>query len=76
MKPYKVEGEGQICRKCNIPTMVKKRTKAPHNRNFYYTQWDYCLKCKTVYFNERYKSTDWQENERVEQHLFDISREV
>lgn len=55
---------GGICKKCGQVCVVKKWKKPPVKRNYYFTQWDYCLKCKTVWFDEKYKSQDWQENER------------
>lgn len=80
MKRKKVIGQyhgtGKICRKCNEPTIIKKRIEPPRNKSFYYTQWEYCRRCQAVYFEEKYKSIHWQEHENQEQHLFDISRET
>jgi len=59
-------GIGTMCRKCNIPTVIRKRTKVPIHQNFYYTQWEYCKKCNAVYFEEKYKSNDWKELEHNE----------
>lgn len=57
-------GLGKICRKCKGQCFLRKRKKIPEHKNFYYTQWDYCPKCKAVYFEEQYKSQAWQEQDR------------
>jgi len=57
-------GIGRVCRKCGVPTVIRKRTQAPKIKTFYYTQWEFCEGCNAVYFEEKYKSGEWQENER------------
>lgn len=65
-------GEGSICRKCNKPTVIRKRTEKPRDKNFFYTQWEFCPRCNAVYFDEQFKSNDWKEDERQKSFLNDI----
>lgn len=60
-------GTGIICRKCNVATVTKKHPPHWQNRkSYYFTQWDYCKKCCSVYFDEKYKSSAWVEAEDTE----------
>jgi len=62
---WKIEdGLGRICPKCNTQCVVIKRIAPPVKKNYFFTQWDLCKKCSAVYFDEKYKSQDWQEDER------------
>lgn len=64
-------GLGNPCRKCVKITVVRKRIKPPIDKNFYYTQWEYCKNCNAVYFEEIYKSNDWKESEEMENRFQD-----
>lgn len=78
MKSYEQIGNGKICRKCNIPTMIRRRTKLPKDKLFYFVQWEYCKKCNSVYFDEKYKNSNLKMLDELnsrEQCLFDINRE-
>lgn len=57
-------GKGILCPKCNKQCITRKRIKNPENKNFFYTQWDFCKDCNAVYFDDKYKSGDRQEDER------------
>ena len=58
-KPYKqkVVEENQPCRKCGTPVKLKIRQneKVKAGQSYYFTQWLACLKCHTIYFDDKYK---------------------
>jgi hypothetical protein len=64
IKKYDIVGDGIVCRKCNGLCEIRKRKIPPKNKNFFYKQWNFCVRCNAVYFNENDKSQDWQEDER------------
>ncbi len=62
-----VIGNGENCPKCFKP--MERRKHPPHwvnRKNYYFTEWDYCTKCNHTQLYEKYKSQDWQEDERQE----------
>lgn len=65
-------GNGIVCNNCGTQTIRRKRLKPPANKkSYYFTQWDYCKMCKTIYFEEQFKSKDWksfQEHEDLFSH--------
>lgn len=66
MKKVTNIGIGKPCRKCNEPTIIRKRVVIPKNKDFYYKQWEFCKKCNAVYFDEQFKSPVWSEAENQE----------
>jgi len=68
-KNIEIKEGGGACKKCGKICVIKKWKTPPRKRNYYFTQWDYCLNCKTVWFDEKYKSSDWKEQERQEEHM-------
>ena len=76
-KNKKVEniGIGRVCPKCNGNCVIRKRIAPPINKNFYYKQWDFCKKCNAVYFEEKYKSSEWVENERQQDFFSNLRNE-
>lgn len=58
---------GRECPKCKGLCIVRKRIqKQSRHKNFYYTQWDFCENCNAVYFEEKYKCSEWKEVEQQE----------
>ncbi|QNK79091.1 ribonuclease HI [Winogradskyella sp. PAMC22761] len=53
----KIEKEGDLCRKCNTPTIKKtpKKRKMKPNKSFYYEYYLYCPNCKGMYMVEAAK---------------------
>ncbi len=45
------------CRKCDTELIVKQAKKKPKQlkKKYYYTAYNYCPKCKTIYYNNKYK---------------------
>ncbi|WP_430468431.1 ribonuclease HI [Winogradskyella ouciana] len=50
----KIEKEGDLCRKCNTPTVKKspKKRKIKQNQNYYYEYYLYCPNCRAMYMVE------------------------
>ncbi|MFY0712770.1 ribonuclease HI [Seonamhaeicola sp. NFXS20] len=50
----KLEKEGDLCRKCNTPTIKKtpKKRKVKKNQIYYYEYYLYCPNCKAMYMVE------------------------
>ncbi|WJJ95748.1 ribonuclease HI [Algibacter luteus] len=50
----KIEKEGDLCRKCNTPTIKKspKKRKIKQNQSYYFEYYLYCPNCKQMYFIE------------------------
>jgi len=53
----KIEKEGDLCRKCDTPTMKKspKKRKIKSHQNYYYDYYLYCPNCKARYIVEEAK---------------------
>ncbi|MCF8274936.1 MAG: ribonuclease HI [Flavobacteriaceae bacterium] len=53
----KIEKEGDLCRKCDIPTVRKspKKRKVKPTQNYYYEYYLFCPNCKTMYMVEEAK---------------------
>ena len=46
------------CKQCFGDLYIKKHPKITSkqlNKYFYFSQWEYCPRCKKVFFDERYK---------------------
>ena len=60
------------CPQCQGEMFIKKHpqiTEKLRNQYYYFTQWDYCTKCKKVFFADEFKVTngrgaDLEERER------------
>lgn len=65
-KKFRIENEGDLCRKCGIE-VVKKQTKKKEpkfGQTYYYEYFLFCPNCKTIYLVEDAKrNTDTKENE-------------
>lgn len=50
----KIEKEGDLCRKCNIPTVKKipKKRKIKQNQTFYFEYYLFCSNCRAMYMVE------------------------
>jgi len=57
----KITEAGQACRKCQTPVILQKRKESAGKgrnkifgpfRQWYYTSWLMCPRCRTQYFNE------------------------
>jgi len=55
----KIEKEGDVCRKCDVPVVIKrpKKRKVKQNQNYYYEYYLFCPICKTMYMVEDAKRT-------------------
>ncbi|MER3375955.1 MAG: ribonuclease HI [Allomuricauda sp.] len=53
-QPQKIEKEGDLCRKCNTPTVKKspKKRKIKQNQDYYFAYYLYCPNCKATYMVE------------------------
>ena len=53
----KIEKEGDLCRKCNTPTIKKspKKRKIKPNQTYYYEYYLFCANCKAMYMVEEAK---------------------
>ncbi|WP_218849766.1 ribonuclease HI [Winogradskyella vidalii] len=53
----KIQKEGDLCRKCNTPTVKKipKKRKMKPNKSFYYEYYLYCPNCRAMYMVEAAK---------------------
>lgn len=65
------------CRKCKNSLVVKKHTQITEKQlkqPYYFSQWDYCRACNSVYFEERYKvlRPDLAELEQMNNHMKSI----
>lgn len=73
LKTYaRVKGEGKICPKCFVPMQRRERVRPPANKSYFYKEWDYCLKCGSIYHYNEFKSEAWKEAERQENHFANI----
>lgn len=56
-KPIKVEEEGDLCRHCKTPVILKesKFKQSKLKKPYYYTAYYYCPKCKAMYMNDKFK---------------------
>lgn len=66
-------GIGDKCPKCNED--MERRSHPKHwinKKSFFYTEWDYCIDCKHVQHYDRFKSADWQEQERQDNFMKNI----
>ena len=52
------------CPKCKELMERRSWKEKPKNKNYFYTEWDYCKPCGFVQHYEEFKSNDWQEDER------------
>lgn len=64
----KIEKEGDLCRKCNTPTLKKipKKRKIKPNSAFYYEYYLFCPNCKAMYMVEAAKRTIPKDNNLFE----------
>lgn len=55
----KIEKEGDVCRKCDVPVVINrpKKRKVKQNQNYYYEYYLFCPNCKTMYMGEDAKRT-------------------
>lgn len=68
---YLVKGIGNPCSNCG-ETMERRTHNTLPSKTWYYTEWDVCrnYNCKkTVQHYDQFKSPDWQEAGRQEEHL-------
>lgn len=74
---YIIKGVGENCYRCGVP-MERREHKERPSKNWFYTEWDICknIDCRhSVQHYEKYKSSEWQENERMENHFNSIKDE-
>lgn len=71
MSKIKITGYGKECPKCSKPMQRRKHLTRPLKSHFY-TEWDYCEKCKHVQHYEEYKSSDWSELDRMQNFIKNI----
>ena len=64
----------KTCVNCNIPYERRKRKERPANK-YFFTEWDYCNRCKRVQHYDQYKCRNWQEEEANYQHFNSIKNE-
>ena len=67
-------GEGDECPKC-FKLMERRGHKETPGKTWYYKKWDYCQPCRHVQHYEKFRSSDWVEDERQQNHLFSILHE-
>ena len=68
------------CKFCKGEMVVRKHpeiTKKLKSQVYYFSQWDYCKRCKKVYFSENNKvltsrGSDWEETQRQNTFLKEI----
>lgn len=66
-------GIGDKCKKCSED--MERRGHPKHwvsTKSFYYTEWDFCPSCKHVQHYDKFKSPEWQEQERQESFMRSI----
>lgn len=71
---YNVIGAGLECNQCGQVMERREHNEKPL-RTWFYTEWDYCKNndCnKNVQHYEKYKSSEWQEDERQESFFRDL----
>lgn len=56
-----VSSSGNNCPKCHQPMERRKRTKTPE-KQFYFTEWDYCIGCKHIQHYDEFKCDLWKKN--------------
>lgn len=66
--------ESLPCRKCKKPMQRRAHEhilEKQLRKNYYFTEWDYCLTCHAIYQYEQYKvyNNHDEELERQEEHL-------
>jgi uncharacterized protein with PIN domain len=56
-KPKKIEKEGDLCRLCNTPVVLRQSPfkKSKLKKAYYYTAYYYCPKCEQRYYDEKFK---------------------
>lgn len=75
-------GKGSLCKKCNTQNHILKHriiNDAVLKRKYYYSQWEKCPNCRTIWFDSKYivsnendKAKEWLENE--EENYINMSR--
>lgn len=70
-----VKGMGENCPKCLKPMERRKRILPPKNKSYFFTEWDYCKLCSHVQHYEKFKSSEWVEQERQESFFRDLRNE-
>lgn len=59
-----VIGKGTQCPKCK--ELMERRSHPGHyihRKSYFYTEWDFCSKCKHIQHYEEFKSTAWKQEE-------------
>lgn len=62
---YKIRGQGKECPKCRERMERREHGEEP-KKTWYFTEWDYCKKCKHVQHYDEFKSVLWKEAEDQE----------
>lgn len=68
------------CKICKGEMIIRKHSQITdklRKQHYYFSQWEYCLQCKKVFFNDAFKVNNpkgemWEEIERQERHLLNI----
>lgn len=71
-----IVGKGEKCPKCFQE--MEHRKHPPHwvnRKSYYYKEWDYCKKCNHVQHYEKYKSSEWIEQERQDSFFRDLRKQ-
>ena len=69
-------GIGENCPKCSKPMTHRKRIKPPKDgKTYFFTEYDFCKPCRFMQHYEKYKSQDWQENERQQDFFSNLRNE-
>lgn len=67
-----IKGIGNNCPKCIEPMQRRERVKAPKDKTYFFTEWDYCLKCGHVQHYDEFKCPNWKEIERQQSFLINL----
>ncbi len=56
-RPKHISKTGDKCKKCNNPVILRETRKKLKQlkKSYYYTAYFYCTKCRTMYFDDRFK---------------------
>lgn len=63
----------KFCPKCNALMQRRSHAFPPKNKNYFFTEWDYCNKCGHIQHYEEFKSADWKEYARQSDHMRDLT---
>lgn len=56
---YKIKGIGNKCPKCKNNMERREHSDEPKNKDYYYTEWDYCKPCGHIQHYPQFQSSKW-----------------